>query len=411
MLACVPPGRGASGVTVCAMGATVCAACPTGCVCQCVPRKKKDMMRMMLGTAALGAALRAPVPAATGLRGAAPPRAAAAAVSQEVAPPLEWSPAGVRQRDGTLVSRSWTAVVDGAGGVETRYVAVGDAALPPVLLIHGFGASSFHWRRNANALAAAGYRVYAIDLLGFGASDKPLVDYGVDLWVAQCAAFLDAFAGGKHAVVAGNSIGGNVALALAARRPDLVRGVASLNGAGTFSAAAAAAAEAAAARAAAPAWRRAADEALGAVAAAAKRFVVAASFVVTKQPARIRQVLRQVYPVAPEACDDELVASIEFPARDRDAPEVFYRIVTRDAGGVDRSVEAFLDGLAAPLLLCWGEKDPWCTSAVGDRLLAAAEARGVAVERASVDAGHCPNDEQPVATNAALLEWMGRLKS
>jgi pimeloyl-ACP methyl ester carboxylesterase len=43
----------------------------------------------------------------------------------------------------------------------------------PVLLIHGFGASVGHWRNNIPAYAAAGYRTYAIDLLGFGGSDKP----------------------------------------------------------------------------------------------------------------------------------------------------------------------------------------------------------------------------------------------
>lgn len=44
---------------------------------------------------------------------------------------------------------------------------------PPILLIHGFGASVGHFRKNIPVLAGEGYRVYAIDLLGFGASDKP----------------------------------------------------------------------------------------------------------------------------------------------------------------------------------------------------------------------------------------------
>ena len=40
-------------------------------------------------------------------------------------------------------------------------------------MIHGFGASVGHFRKNIPVLAGEGYRVYAIDLLGFGASDKP----------------------------------------------------------------------------------------------------------------------------------------------------------------------------------------------------------------------------------------------
>ena len=62
---------------------------------------------------------------------------------------------------------------------------------PPVLLVHGFGASAYHWRYNIPALASS-HRVYAVDLLGFGWSDKPLIpgyaDYSV--WQDQLAAFI-----------------------------------------------------------------------------------------------------------------------------------------------------------------------------------------------------------------------------
>lgn len=46
----------------------------------------------------------------------------------------------------------------------------------PILLVHGFGASAYHWRYNIPELAKR-HRVFAVDLLGFGWSTKALVDY------------------------------------------------------------------------------------------------------------------------------------------------------------------------------------------------------------------------------------------
>lgn len=61
----------------------------------------------------------------------------------------------------------------------------------PLLLIHGFGASAYHWRYNINELAKT-HRVFAIDLLGFGWSDKPLVEYSrYDLWPRQVSTFIN----------------------------------------------------------------------------------------------------------------------------------------------------------------------------------------------------------------------------
>ena len=102
----------------------------------------------------------------------------------------------------------------------------------PLVLLHGFGASSGHWRHNAAALAAAGFRVYGLDLIGFGASAQPGVerDRPLDnlLWGKQLAAFLeqivDVSRWGK-AVLIGNSLGGLTALTTAALRPELVAAV------------------------------------------------------------------------------------------------------------------------------------------------------------------------------------------
>lgn len=56
---------------------------------------------------------------------------------------------------------------------------------PAIVLVHGFGASVYHWRYNIPALVEAGYRVLALDLLGFGLSDKPLIEYSAQVWRDQ----------------------------------------------------------------------------------------------------------------------------------------------------------------------------------------------------------------------------------
>ena len=77
------------------------------------------------------------------------------------------------------------------------YVYTGEKGTP-LLLIHGFGASAYHWRYNINELAKT-HRVFAIDLLGFGWSDKPLVEYSrYDLWPRQLSAFINEVTQQSH---------------------------------------------------------------------------------------------------------------------------------------------------------------------------------------------------------------------
>ena len=78
---------------------------------------------------------------------------------------------------------------------------------------------------------------------------------------------------------------------------------------------------------------------------------------------------------------------VEFRAPN--APEVFYRIVKRNGNGPpreDRSIDALLSRLECPLLLCWGESDPWIVSATADRVEQVCGALGVAARRVSIDA-------------------------
>lgn len=81
---------------------------------------------------------------------------------------------------------------------------------PPLILLHGFGASIEQWRHNISVLSQQ-HRVYALDLLGFGASRKAYTQYGVNLWREQIYDFWRTFIG-VPAILVGNSLGSLVAL-------------------------------------------------------------------------------------------------------------------------------------------------------------------------------------------------------
>lgn len=84
----------------------------------------------------------------------------------------------------------------------------------PVLLLHGFGASSYTWRHVEPALATAGYRVLTLDLKGFGLSDKPLDEnYSIFDQAELVSEFIDKL-GLKQITLVGHSLGGGVALVL-----------------------------------------------------------------------------------------------------------------------------------------------------------------------------------------------------
>lgn len=101
------------------------------------------------------------------------------------------------------------------------YEVKGAADAKPLVLIHSFGpgASSYEWRKNIDVLAEQ-FRVYAIDLLGFGLSDHPAIVYTTETFTDLIHDFLKEVVG-KPAVVVAHGLPCAYAIACAYRRPQL----------------------------------------------------------------------------------------------------------------------------------------------------------------------------------------------
>ena len=115
-------------------------------------------------------------------------------------------------------------------GVRLHVRVAGPDDGPLVLLLHGFPEGSYGWRHQVPYLAGAGYRVWAPDQRGYGASDKPerIAAYGLDALADDAEGLIDG-AGRRHAVVVGHDWGGVVAWHLARRSPQRVSKLVVLN--------------------------------------------------------------------------------------------------------------------------------------------------------------------------------------
>jgi pyruvate dehydrogenase E2 component (dihydrolipoamide acetyltransferase) len=119
-----------------------------------------------------------------------------------------------------------------AGGRRIRYLALGEGAGVPMVLIHGFGGDLNNWQFNQEALAAA-RPTYAIDLPGHGGSSKELGAGHVHVGALAGAVvdFMDA-KGIAKAHLVGHSLGGAIALDLALNHADRVASVTAISSAG-----------------------------------------------------------------------------------------------------------------------------------------------------------------------------------
>lgn len=121
-----------------------------------------------------------------------------------------------------LVEGPWTHRTVRANGIALHVAELGTG--PLVLLLHGFPQFWWTWRRQLTDLAEAGYRAVAVDLRGFGASDKPPRGYDAPTLAADMAALV-ASLGERNAIVVGNDLGGLLGWTMAANHAQVVRGI------------------------------------------------------------------------------------------------------------------------------------------------------------------------------------------
>ncbi|MDJ1176545.1 alpha/beta fold hydrolase [Roseofilum capinflatum] len=259
----------------------------------------------------------------------------------------------------------------------------------PLVLLHGFGGCIGHWRKNIPTLAQAGYQVFALDLLGFGASDKPALTYSLDLWYSLLQDFWETHIQ-QPSVWIGNSIGGLLSLMILSRSPERGKAGVLINCAGGLN--------------------HRPEELNFPLRIIMGGFTHLVSSPLTgplmfnqvRQKHRIRRTLHQVY-MSSEAITDELVDLLYQPSCDPGAQQVFASVLTAPPGP---KPEELLPQVKQPLLVLWGENDPW-TPIAGAKLY-----RRLAQSRADVEfisipnAGHCPHDEYPDLVNRLILRGL-----
>jgi pimeloyl-ACP methyl ester carboxylesterase len=273
-------------------------------------------------------------------------------------------------------------------GHSIYYVKAGQkqADKPPLLLIHGFGASTDHWRKNIAQLQE-NFEVWAIDLLGFGRSAKADLQYSGDLWRDQLHDFIQEVIG-EPVVLAGNSLGGYAALCVAALRPTSAAGLILLNSAGPFSDTQ-------------MVTKNPMQQAIGKITRSILLQPLPSYllFKYVQKPSTIRKTLEKVY-LDKNAVTDRLIEEIRRPSLDPGAPKVFASVFKTPQG---EKVDVLLQQLQCPLLMLWGEGDPWMNAK--ERSAKFKQYYPNLTEN-YFQAGHCPHDEVPDRVNSSIESWI-----
>jgi pimeloyl-ACP methyl ester carboxylesterase len=257
-----------------------------------------------------------------------------------------------------------------------------------VFLLHGFGGSIGHWRQNIAELAKH-HNVHALDLLGFGASDKPVTPYTIQLWAEQVYEFWATFVK-VPVILVGNSIGAVTCLSLAASYPEMVRGVAMISLPHT-----------AQSTKKAPALLRPFRKILQSIFTSS--FFLEPLFHLLRQPWVVKHWASLAY-TCKEAITDELLEILIAPAREHGAAKAFCAIFQgMFSPQFFHNIQAILSNLKLPSLMVWGKKDRMVPVNLAQQCLNYnSTAQLILLE----NAGHCAHDECPDQVNREILNWI-----
>jgi pimeloyl-ACP methyl ester carboxylesterase len=291
---------------------------------------------------------------------------------------LHFEPLFDRPRAGGLeyaLETVWT----GKARISTLFAGSPDA--PPLVLLHGLGATKSSWLPIVPALAAR-YRVIAVDLPGFGASSKPMGQYDATWFSGQVVHLLDRL-GLERVFLAGNSMGGRISMEVAMRAPDRVNAIACLCPAAAFSK-----------RPLVWAARIARPE-LGVLAARLPR-------------QQVHDGLRELFAVPARVADDWYDAAVDdflHVWRSPRARMAFFAALRHIYLEEPYGEAGFWGRLAAmepPALYVYGRRDVLITSRFAQKVRATVSGASVEVWN---DCGHVPQIEHPERTTRKLLEF------
>ncbi|MCU0512103.1 MAG: alpha/beta hydrolase [Anaerolineae bacterium] len=280
-------------------------------------------------------------------------------------------------------------------GASIYYIARGNPDDPAVILIHGFGGSTFTWRDNMDALAAAGLYVVALDLPPFGLSDKsPTLDYTRAGMAETVVGLMDVLAIERASIV-GHSMGGGVTACVAVRHPERVERLVFVAG-GVFD----------------PALREPAetettteDSEQQSPLALLRTFdpnsPLAATLLRTLlTPERFTDILTSAY-YRPEIVTDEVAAGYQRPLAIETWTAGFLAYQrAEDANPVTLAQLAQMD---VPTLILWGEEDTWVPITVGEAMAAMLPSVTFITYPAT---GHLPMEEDTAAFNADVIAFL-----